>query len=155
MRLPMNRPPTHPGEVLQEEFLAPRGISQREFASKSGVSARRLGDVIRGKRRMTADTAVLISQALETDPSWWMGFQVALDLWHCAPSLLKASPARRTLHLYRCLPAFAITPEGFPHSSPRISRTCAPFCERLRFVHEISRPRQGRNGIYSTYTGTS
>jgi len=71
----------HPGEILQEEFLDPLGISQREFAAQLGISSQRLNEIIHGKRSMTADTAVLISQVLETDPSWWMGFQVALDVW--------------------------------------------------------------------------
>ena len=81
MRLPKSRAPVHPGEILQEEFLDPLGISQREFAAQLGISSQRLNEIIHGKRSMTADTAVLISQVLETDPSWWMGFQVALDVW--------------------------------------------------------------------------
>lgn len=81
MRLPKHRAPVHPGEILQEEFLEPLGISQREFATQLGISSQRLNEIIHGKRSMTADTAVLISQVLETEPSWWMGFQVALDVW--------------------------------------------------------------------------
>lgn len=81
MRLPKNRAPTHPGEILREEFLDPLEISQREFAERLGISSQRLNEIINGKRSMTADTAVLISEELGTDPSWWMGFQVSLDVW--------------------------------------------------------------------------
>jgi antitoxin HigA-1 len=81
MRLPKNRAPTHPGEILRDEFLDPLEISQREFAERLGISSQRLNEIINGKRSMTADTAVLISEELGTDPSWWMGFQVSLDVW--------------------------------------------------------------------------
>jgi len=81
MRIPKNRAPSHPGEILREEFLEPLEISQREFAERLGISSQRLNEIINGKRSMTADTAVLISEELGTDPSWWMGFQVSLDVW--------------------------------------------------------------------------
>ncbi len=79
--LPTKRPPTHPGEILNEEFLVPLGISQREFAERLDISSQRLNEIIRGKRSMTADTAVLISQELDTEPAWWLGFQIAVDVW--------------------------------------------------------------------------
>lgn len=61
-RLPTHRPPTHPGEMLLEEFLKPLGISQSAFAIQLGVSFPRLNEVVRAKRSVTPDTALLRSQ---------------------------------------------------------------------------------------------
>ena len=61
-RLPTDQPPTHPGEMLLEEFLKPLGISQSAFAIRLGVSFPRLNEVIRGKRSVTPDTALRLAQ---------------------------------------------------------------------------------------------
>jgi addiction module HigA family antidote len=61
-RLPTHRPPTHPGEMLLEEFLKPLGISQSAFAIQLGVSFPRLNEVINAKRRVTPDTALRLAQ---------------------------------------------------------------------------------------------
>ncbi|MFH1130502.1 MAG: HigA family addiction module antitoxin [Pseudomonadota bacterium] len=78
--MPKNRIPTHPGELLLEEFLKPMGLSQREFAKHINVSAVRLNELIRGKRGITPDTAWRLSQALGTTPEIWMSLQAAHDL---------------------------------------------------------------------------
>ena len=62
--LPENRPPTHPGEMVLEEFLKPLGISQSEFAIRLGVSFARLNDIVRGKRGVTPDTALRLARLL-------------------------------------------------------------------------------------------
>lgn len=80
--LPANRPPTPPGEMLLEEFLKPRGITQVALARKMGVPVQRVNTLINGKRGVTADTAVLLSEALDTTPEFWMGLQSDFDLWH-------------------------------------------------------------------------
>lgn len=82
MRLPKYRPPTPPGEMLLEEFLTPMGISQVDFALKSGLTARTLNEIIKGKRAVTARTSVLIAKALKTSPELWLDLQTAFDLWH-------------------------------------------------------------------------
>src|SRR5205807_6785848 len=61
-RLPQERPPTHPGEMLMEEFLKPLGVSQSDFAVRIGVSFPRLNELIRGKRGMTPDTALRLAR---------------------------------------------------------------------------------------------
>lgn len=79
-KLPYN--PTHPGEMLLEEFLKPLGISQVDFASHLGVSFKRINEIVNGKRSITPDTAWLFSQALGTTPQFWMNLQTTYDLVH-------------------------------------------------------------------------
>jgi len=76
----MRRLPTHPGEMLLEEFLKPAGITQVEFARHLGVPLQRINELVRGKRGMTPDTAWLFSQAFGTTPEFWMNMQAAYDL---------------------------------------------------------------------------
>jgi len=78
--VPKNRKPTHPGEVLLEEFLKPLGLSQVELARRMGVPIQRINTLINGKRDMTAETAVLLSRVLKTTSQFWMNLQVACDL---------------------------------------------------------------------------
>jgi len=78
--IPKNRKPTHPGEILLEEFLKPQGLSQVELARKMGVPIQRVNTLINGKRDMTAETAILLSRVLKTSSEFWMNLQVALDL---------------------------------------------------------------------------
>src|SRR3972149_5512061 len=88
-RLPLDRPPTHPGEMLLEECLKPLGISQSEFAVRLGVSFPRLNEIIRGKRGVTPDTALRLAQVLAMPADFWLGVQMDWDLWHA----LKAEKA--------------------------------------------------------------
>lgn len=80
--LPTNRPPTAPGEMLLEEFLKPRGVTQVELASRMGVPIQRVNTIVNGKRGVTAETAILLAEALDTTPEFWMGLQSDFDLWH-------------------------------------------------------------------------
>ena len=81
-RLPRALPPTHPGEMLLEEFLRPLGISQSTFAVRLGVSFPRLNEVIRGKRAVTPDTALRLARVLGVSADFWLGLQQDWDLWH-------------------------------------------------------------------------
>ena len=99
-RLPANRPPTHPGEMLLEEFLKPLGISQSAFAIRLGVSFPRLNEVIRGKRGVTPDTALRLARVLGTSADFWLGLQQDWDLWHAlrgkgASQIEQLEPLRR------------------------------------------------------------
>jgi antitoxin HigA-1 len=85
-RLPLHRPPTHPGEMLLEEFLKPLGISQSAFAIRLGVSFPRLNEVIRGKRSVTPDTALRLARVLGMSADFWLGLQQDWDLWHALHS---------------------------------------------------------------------
>lgn len=79
-RVPTNRIPTHPGEMLAEEFMKPLNLTQRAFAKHLGISTVRLNQIVRGKRGVTADTAWRLSQALGTSPDFWLNLQTAFDL---------------------------------------------------------------------------
>ena len=72
--------PVHPGEVLLEEFLKPMGISQNHLALKIGVPARRINEIVLGKRRVTADTALRLSRYFGTTARFWLGLQMDYDL---------------------------------------------------------------------------
>jgi len=80
MLQPENRIPTHPGEVLLEEFLVPMGISQVALAKHLGIPVQRVNEIVRGKRGVTPDTAWLLAQAFGTTPEFWMNLQMAYDL---------------------------------------------------------------------------
>lgn len=95
-RLPTDRPPTHPGEMLLEEFLKPMGISQSAFAIQLGVSFPRMNEIVRGKRGVTADTALRLAKVLGTSADFWMGLQVDWDLWQAMRSPAGAKIARLT-----------------------------------------------------------
>ena len=78
MKQPKN--PFHPGEILLEEFLEPMGMSQAAFAEKVGWTKAKLNELIKGKRGITADSALDLSEALGTSPKLWMNFQSTWDL---------------------------------------------------------------------------
>ena len=72
--------PVHPGEVLLEEFLKPMGLSQNRLALDIGVPARRINEIVLGKRRITADTALRLARYFGTSPQFWLGLQMDYDL---------------------------------------------------------------------------
>ena len=80
--IPTHRPPTHPGEMLLQEFLKPMNLTQVEAAEKMGISLNRLNELIRGKRGVTADTALRLAKLLKTTPEMWLNLQNAWDLYH-------------------------------------------------------------------------
>ena len=78
--LPEQRIPTHPGEVLVEEFLKPLELTQVALAEHIGVPVQRVNEIVRGKRGITAETAWLLSGAFETTPDFWINLQTGYDL---------------------------------------------------------------------------
>jgi len=70
----------HPGEVLLEEFLKPFGVSQNSLARAVSVPPRRINEVVHGKRSISADTAVRLSQFFGTSEKFWLGLQDDFDL---------------------------------------------------------------------------
>lgn len=72
--------PIHPGEVLMEEFLKPLGLSQNKTALNIGVSPRRINEIVLGKRRVSADTALRVARFFGTSPEFWLGLQSQYDL---------------------------------------------------------------------------
>src|ERR1700746_1139040 len=87
--LPSNRIPTHPGEVLLEEFLRPLGASQLEFSRQLGIPLQRVNEMVRGKRGVTAETALLLSARLGTSPEFWLSLQAAHDLGRARSGALR------------------------------------------------------------------
>ncbi|MDJ0680470.1 MAG: HigA family addiction module antitoxin [Xenococcaceae cyanobacterium MO_167.B52] len=72
--------PIHPGEVLLEEFLKPMSLSQNQLALGMRVPARRINEIVRGKRRITADTALRLARYFDMSPRFWLGLQMDYDL---------------------------------------------------------------------------
>jgi addiction module HigA family antidote len=79
--LPKNRAPTHPGEILLEEFLKPRGMTQSELAQKLEIPLQRINEIINTKRGVTPQTAVLLARFFKTTSQFWMNLQTQYDLW--------------------------------------------------------------------------
>ena len=78
--IPSHRSPTHPGEILLEEFLSPLGLTQVQLASHIGVPTQRVNELVRGKRGVTPQTAWLLSKAFSTTPEFWLNLQAVYDL---------------------------------------------------------------------------
>ena len=72
--------PLHPGEILYEEFLKPMGLSQNRMALDIRVPARRINEIVLGKRRITADTALRLAKYFNMSPQFWLGLQIDYDL---------------------------------------------------------------------------
>jgi len=81
-RLPKYRPPTHPGEMLREEFLIPLEMTQTELAERIGVSYPRVNEIVNGRRGITPDTALRLATLFGTTPEFWLNGQRNWDLWH-------------------------------------------------------------------------
>jgi antitoxin HigA-1 len=72
--------PIHPGEVLLEEFLEPLGVTQHRLAISIGVPPRRINEIVHGKRRITADTALRLARYFGTTDRFWLNLQTRFDL---------------------------------------------------------------------------
>ena len=82
VRVPTNRVPTHPGEMLLEEFLKPMGLSQRDLADGIHVPYQRINEIVNGRRGVTPSTALRLSRFFGTSPSFWLNLQLRWDLYH-------------------------------------------------------------------------
>jgi len=82
MRLPKNRPPVPPGEILLEEFIKPLGLSQRKLAAALGISYQRLNEIVRGRRAITVDTALRLAKFFGTTPDVWLNLQHRVDVYN-------------------------------------------------------------------------
>lgn len=83
--IPEHRIPTHPGEILLEEFLKPLGLSQVALARHIGVPVQRVNEIVSGKRGVTSETAWFFASALGTTPEFWVNAQSAFDLARSRP----------------------------------------------------------------------
>ena len=100
-RVPSHREPTHPGEMLLEEFLVPMGLSQRELADGIRVPYRRVNELANGRRGVTPSTALRLAKYFGTTPGFWMTLQHRWDLYHAgraeSDELGKIRPVKRTV----------------------------------------------------------
>lgn len=81
IRIPTNRTPTHPGEMLLEEFLVPMGLTQRELADGIHVPYQRVNDLVNGRRGITPDTALRLAKYFGNTAAFWMNLQLRWDLY--------------------------------------------------------------------------
>ncbi len=86
VRIPTHGPPTHPGEMLLEEFLKPLGLSQTGLAERLGVSYPRVNELVHGKRGVTPDTALRLERLFGMEAQFWLNLQLAWDLYHAQHS---------------------------------------------------------------------
>ena len=82
MCIPTHREPTHPGEMLLQEFLIPLGLTQRDLATAIHVPFQRVNEIVRRKRGVTPSTALRLSKFFGTSPDFWMNLQLRWDLYH-------------------------------------------------------------------------
>ena len=81
-RIPTHGPPTHPGEMILEEFLKPLAMTQTEFAQRMGVAWTRANQLVNGKRAVTTDTALRLEQLFGMPAEFWLTLQLRWDLYH-------------------------------------------------------------------------
>ena len=81
MRIPTNREPTHPGEMLREEFLLPMNITQRELADAIHVPYQRINELVNKKRGVTPSTALRLSKFFGVSPDFWLNLQMRSELF--------------------------------------------------------------------------
>ncbi|MBF2050095.1 MAG: HigA family addiction module antitoxin [Leptolyngbya sp. IPPAS B-1204] len=99
IRIPTHRPPTHPGEMLLEEFLKPMGITQRQLAEAIHVPYQRINEIINGRRGITPSTALRLAKYFKMSPDFWLNNQQGWDLYHAqlaeAEALERIQPMNR------------------------------------------------------------
>ena len=86
VRIPTDRVPTHPGEMLLEEFLNPLNLTQRELASAIHVSYQTVNELVNGRRGITPSTALRLARYFDVSPTFWLNFQLRWDLYHAIRS---------------------------------------------------------------------
>lgn len=79
--LPKKRKPTHPGEMLLEEFLKPLGLTQQSFAKHMGWTYAKVNEIVNGKRGVSPEVALSLADAFSNTPQFWMNLQTQYDLW--------------------------------------------------------------------------
>ena len=98
VRVPAKREPTHPGEILREEFLEPMGLTQQELADAIHVPFQRVNEIVRGRRAMSTSTALRLSRYFETSAGFWMNLQLRYDLYKTERSERKTLEEIEPLH---------------------------------------------------------
>ena len=100
VRIPTNRTPTHPGEMLLEEFLNPMGITQRDLADNIHVPYQRINEIVNGRRGITPSTALRLAKFFNMSADFWMNLQLRWDLYFARQNENKVL---ETIHPYSAL----------------------------------------------------
>ena len=93
VRVPTNRIPTHPGEMLLEEFLNPMGITQRDLADNIHVPYQRVNEIVNGRRGITPGTALRLAKFFNMSADFWMNLQLRWDLYFAQQDEIKTLEA--------------------------------------------------------------
>ncbi|PPS45251.1 HigA family addiction module antitoxin [Chroococcidiopsis sp. TS-821] len=89
MHIPANRPPTHPGKILKEEFLILMGITQQELANQLKMSYQRISEIVNEKRGISESTALRLAKFFDTSVEFWFNLQRACNLYYAQKKNLK------------------------------------------------------------------
>lgn len=95
VRIPTDRTPTHPGEMLYEEFLLPMELTQRDLADGIRVPYQRVNEIVNGRRGITPSSALRLAKFFGTSAAFWMNLQLRWDLYHTQRSEAEALQAIR------------------------------------------------------------
>lgn len=98
MRIPTNREPTHPGEMLREEFLLPMNITQKELADAIHVPYQRINELVNKKRGVTPSTALRLSKFFGVSPDFWLNLQMRSELYKAQNSEQKDIESIKDYH---------------------------------------------------------
>ena len=97
IRVPTQRAPTHPGEMLLQEFLKPMGVTQRELATAIHVPYQRINEIVNGKRGITPGTALRLAKVFGVSSDFWMNVQLRWDLYFAQQAESQALQAIKPL----------------------------------------------------------
>lgn len=101
VRIPTHRAPTHPGEMLLEEFLVPMGITQRELADAIHVPYQRVNEIVNQKRGITPSTALRLARFFNVSPDFWLNLQARWDLYKTQQSEKSELKTIQNFHHYQ------------------------------------------------------
>ncbi len=101
MRIPTHREPTHPGEMLREEFLIPMEISQRDLADAIHVPYQRVNELINKKRGITPSTALRLAKFFGVSADYWLNLQIRCDLYRAQESEKNDINSIKDFHKYK------------------------------------------------------
>ncbi len=95
----MTRRPTHPGEMLREDFLSDYGLTVASLARAAGVSRQSINELLRGRRAVSPEMALRLSRLFGNSPEFWLNAQQAVDLWDAAQAMKGAMASIKPLRV--------------------------------------------------------
>ena len=98
-RLPTDRAPVHPGTILLEEFMVPYSLSQQEMAKHLMISRKHLIDIVHARKPVSLEIAQRLAKLFRTSIDFWIGGQIAFDIWHSVRKPSKALKSIKPLEL--------------------------------------------------------